>query len=185
MVYGFGALSAVASFFIGYSLNSKATRPFFYGLTSAEMVQHYDSLFVSIYGEDYEVDLANQGALLCLEGFPQFCSLEANEILLHHRLKKESGLEATSPVRAKMLALEFFARGCELADLNACLQVIVLGRDTGLTHMGRQALSRVSNWCNDGWPSACLTEMRMEKYQSRSRVARERSPKGRIPASTF
>ena len=182
---GIGALSAVASFCIGYFLNSDSARPFFYDLTSAEIIQHYDSLFVSIYGEEYEVDLPNQGALLCLEGFPQFCSLEANEILLQHRLKNEGARDDSSPVRSRMLALEFYARGCELADLNACLQVIVLGRDSGLTHLGRQALSRVSNWCLDGWPSACLTEIRMNSYQSRNRLATEPSRRNRRPASTY
>ncbi|MCB0366050.1 MAG: hypothetical protein H6624_18020 [Bdellovibrionaceae bacterium] len=180
---GLGVVTIVLSFCIGYYLNSQRPRPFYYEMSSAELLQHYDGMFTSIYGKDYVVDLDNQGALLCLEGFPQFCYREATEILLSHKAKGPEAQDANRKIRQKMLALEFFARGCELADLNACLQVIVLGRDTGLTHYGQDTLEKVGNWCEDGWNTACDTLPKMTTYRNRYRMAR--SQKDRRPASTF
>ncbi|MCB0384528.1 MAG: hypothetical protein KDD43_03975, partial [Bdellovibrionales bacterium] len=172
------------SFCIGYYLNSQRPRPFFYEMSSVELLQHYDAMFKSIYGKDYVVDLDNQGALLCLEGFPQFCYREATEILLNSKARSQESLDANSQIRHKMLALDFYVKGCELADLNACLQVIVLGRDTGLTHFGQDTLSLVATWCEDGWNSACDTLPKMTTYRNRYRMARQ-PDFDRLPATTF
>lgn len=179
---GFGTLTVVLSFFIGYTLNSHRSRPFFYEMTSAEYIQHYDSVFTDIYGADYDVDLSNQGALLCLEGFPQFCFQEATDILLNYKARLGKTGEANDRIRAKMLALDFYFRGCELADLNSCLQVIVHGSDVGLDHKNRLTFKKVSNWCEDGWQSACDTIPVMLNYKSKIRMAKRKSIE-RKPAS--